>query len=78
MLEFEVHALGDNSDNGSSSEDENWEFEEFDPENYGRLKSSIEERVELELKPLLEHLEYAFLAEGSKLPVIIALNLTAD
>ncbi|GKB06625.1 hypothetical protein Tco_0834858 [Tanacetum coccineum] len=38
-------------------------------------KSSIEEPPELELKDLLPHLEYAFLEETSKLPVIIAKDL---
>jgi len=44
----------------------------------GRLKPSIEEPPELELKTLPEHLEYAFLAEDSKLPVIIAANLSPE
>ncbi|GJR42368.1 reverse transcriptase domain-containing protein [Tanacetum coccineum] len=35
-------------------------------------KSSIEEPLELELKDLPSHLEYAFLEENDKLPVIIA------
>ncbi|GKA31473.1 reverse transcriptase domain-containing protein, partial [Tanacetum coccineum] len=35
-------------------------------------KSSIEEPPELELKDLLSHLEYAFLEENNKLPIIIA------
>lgn len=33
---------------------------------------------ELELKTLLEHLENAFMKEGSKLPVIIASNLIIE
>lgn len=40
-----------------------------------RLRSSIEEPSNLELKTLLEHLEYVFLEEGLKLPVIIVGNL---
>lgn len=63
-------------DSGSSSEDEYRGFEDINLEKFGRLKSSIEEPPELELKPLPEHLEYAFLAEGSKLPIIIASDLT--
>nr|GFD00326.1 reverse transcriptase domain-containing protein [Tanacetum cinerariifolium] len=38
-------------------------------------KSSVEEPHELELKDLPSHLEYAFLEDSNKLPVIIAKNL---
>nr|GEV32831.1 reverse transcriptase domain-containing protein [Tanacetum cinerariifolium] len=38
-------------------------------------KSSVEEPPELELKELPSHLEYAFLEDSNKLPVIIAKNL---
>nr|GFB10401.1 DNA-directed DNA polymerase [Tanacetum cinerariifolium] len=40
-----------------------------------KAKSSIEEPLELELNELPSHLEYAFLEESDKLPVIIAKNL---
>nr|GFB66942.1 hypothetical protein [Tanacetum cinerariifolium] len=40
-----------------------------------KAKSSIEEPLELELKELPSHLEYAFLEESNKLPVIIAKDL---
>ncbi|GJT12353.1 reverse transcriptase domain-containing protein [Tanacetum coccineum] len=40
--------------------------------------SSIEEPPKLELKDLLSHLEYAFLEENDKLPVIIAKGLKND
>nr|GEU88795.1 reverse transcriptase domain-containing protein [Tanacetum cinerariifolium] len=40
-----------------------------------KAKSSIEEPLELELKELPSHLEYAFLEETEKLPVIIAKDL---
>nr|GEU43352.1 reverse transcriptase domain-containing protein [Tanacetum cinerariifolium] len=40
-----------------------------------KAKSSIEEPLELELKELPSHLEYAFLEETNKLPVIIAKDL---
>nr|GEW67385.1 reverse transcriptase domain-containing protein [Tanacetum cinerariifolium] len=40
-----------------------------------KAKSSIEEPPELELKELPSHLEYAFLEESEKLPVIIAKDL---
>nr|GEY11480.1 hypothetical protein [Tanacetum cinerariifolium] len=38
-------------------------------------KSSVEEPLELELKVLSSHLEYAFLEDSNKLPVIIAKDL---
>nr|GFB30942.1 reverse transcriptase domain-containing protein [Tanacetum cinerariifolium] len=56
----------------------------FDPEGYLKLaeeskeKSSIEEPPELELKDLPSHLEYAFLEDSNKLPVIITKNLKVD
>ncbi|GKF11523.1 reverse transcriptase domain-containing protein [Tanacetum coccineum] len=40
-----------------------------------KAKSSIEEPPELELKDLPSHLEYAYLEENDKLPVIIAKGL---
>nr|GEU80595.1 reverse transcriptase domain-containing protein [Tanacetum cinerariifolium] len=40
-----------------------------------KAKYSIEEPPELELKELPSHLEYAFLEDSNKLPVIIAKNL---
>ncbi|GJS02393.1 reverse transcriptase domain-containing protein [Tanacetum coccineum] len=43
-----------------------------------KTKSSIEEPPELELKDLPSHLEYAFLEENDKLPVIIAKGLKND
>ncbi|GJT24918.1 reverse transcriptase domain-containing protein [Tanacetum coccineum] len=42
------------------------------------VKSSIEEPLELELKDLPSHLEYAYLEENDKLPVIIAKGLKDD
>ncbi|GKF94860.1 hypothetical protein Tco_0284560, partial [Tanacetum coccineum] len=41
-------------------------------------KSSIEEPLELELKDLPSHLEYAYLEESNTLPVIIAKGLKDD
>ncbi|GKG04140.1 hypothetical protein Tco_0314527, partial [Tanacetum coccineum] len=41
-------------------------------------KSSIEEPPELELKDLPSHLEYSFLEENDKLPVIIAKGFKND
>nr|GEX48720.1 hypothetical protein [Tanacetum cinerariifolium] len=43
-----------------------------------KAKSSIEEPPELELKELSSHLEYDFLEDSNKLPVIIAKNLKDD
>nr|GEW84044.1 reverse transcriptase domain-containing protein [Tanacetum cinerariifolium] len=40
-----------------------------------KAKYSIEEPPELELKELPSHLEYAFLEDSNKLPVIIAKDL---
>ena len=44
----------------------------------GKLKPSIEEAPTLELKPLTEHLSYAFLGDASTLPVIIASDLSGS
>ncbi|GJU93058.1 reverse transcriptase domain-containing protein [Tanacetum coccineum] len=41
-------------------------------------KSSIDEPPKVELKDLPPHLEYAFLEENNKLPVIIAKDLSVD
>ncbi|GKG07430.1 hypothetical protein Tco_0330399, partial [Tanacetum coccineum] len=41
-------------------------------------KSSIDELPEVELKDLPPHLEYAFLEDNNKLPVIIAKDLSVD
>ncbi|GKC63121.1 hypothetical protein Tco_1095719 [Tanacetum coccineum] len=41
-------------------------------------KSSIDEPLEVELKELPPHLEYAFLEDNNKLPVIIAKDLNVD
>nr|GFB15653.1 reverse transcriptase domain-containing protein [Tanacetum cinerariifolium] len=43
-----------------------------------KKKSFVEEPPELELKNLPSHLEYAFLEDSNKLPVIIAKNLKVD
>ncbi|GJW86353.1 reverse transcriptase domain-containing protein [Tanacetum coccineum] len=43
-----------------------------------KAKSSIEDPPELELKDLPSHLEYAYLEENDKLPVIIAKGLKDD
>ncbi|GKE88147.1 reverse transcriptase domain-containing protein [Tanacetum coccineum] len=51
---------------------------DFNPDEVTEAKSSIEEPPELELKDLPSHLEYAFLEENNKLPVIIAKGLKND
>lgn len=43
-----------------------------------RLKPSIKEPSDIELKILLEHLEHAFLEEESKLLVIITVGLANE
>nr|GFB80418.1 reverse transcriptase domain-containing protein [Tanacetum cinerariifolium] len=43
-----------------------------------KVKSSVEEPPELELKDFPSHLEYAFLEDSNKFPVIIAKNLKVD
>ncbi|GKA36980.1 hypothetical protein Tco_0723545 [Tanacetum coccineum] len=43
-----------------------------------RLKPSSVEPLELELKELPEHLEYAFLQENNQLPVVISSALSTD
>nr|GFC05800.1 reverse transcriptase domain-containing protein [Tanacetum cinerariifolium] len=54
----------------------------YDPE--GKIceaekdKSSIDERLEVELKDLPPHLEYAFLEGDDKLPIIIAKDLSVE
>lgn len=78
LLNFEVHSLGENSCSGISSEEEGRMFKDKNLGKYGRLKSSIEEPPEVELRPLPEYLEYAFLAEESKLPIIITSDLMAE
>nr|GEY18635.1 reverse transcriptase domain-containing protein [Tanacetum cinerariifolium] len=55
---------------------------DFDPEGdillLKKVKSSIDDPPELDLKDLPSHLEYAFLEGTDKLPVIIAKNLKED
>ncbi|GJR80959.1 hypothetical protein Tco_0151744 [Tanacetum coccineum] len=46
--------------------------------NVESVKTSMEEPLELELKELPSHLEYAFLEKDNKLPVIISKDLKED
>lgn len=50
------------------------EFEQFDKAKNKGLKLWTKEPPKLELKTLPKHLEYAFLGEGTQLPVIIDSN----
>ncbi|GJY17648.1 hypothetical protein Tco_0389139 [Tanacetum coccineum] len=54
-----------------------WEIDAtyYDPEDYKTVNPSIDEPLEVELKDLPPHLEYAFLEGDDKLPVIIAKDL---
>ncbi|GJV33853.1 hypothetical protein Tco_1394253 [Tanacetum coccineum] len=48
-------------------------FEELPPKDELRIKTSIQDPpIDLEMKPLPKHLEYAFLEENSLLPVVIS------
>nr|GFB66937.1 reverse transcriptase domain-containing protein [Tanacetum cinerariifolium] len=51
---------------------------ENDSSEESKEKSLVEEPPELELKDFPSHLEYAFLENSNKLPVIIAKNLKVD
>ncbi|KAJ9544639.1 hypothetical protein OSB04_024346 [Centaurea solstitialis] len=57
---------------------EEQEFEELKQEDKVRVKTSLEEPPELELKDLPDHLEYRFLQGNNSLPVIISALLTTD
>ena len=53
-------------------------FEDINRSTIHKSKPSTEEPPELELKQLPSYLQYAFLEEGSKLPVIISSDLNKD
>ena len=76
--EWEVHMFEEHSVTNPSSDEDIKKFGDEESKGDGRLKPSIEEPPDLELKTLPEQLEYAFLEEGSKLPVIIASNLSQE
>ncbi|KAJ9561764.1 hypothetical protein OSB04_006924 [Centaurea solstitialis] len=59
-------------------EEEEEDFKELKQEDKVRVKTSLEEPPELELKDLPEHLEYQFLEGNNSLPVIISSLLTAN
>ncbi|KAJ9544345.1 hypothetical protein OSB04_024052 [Centaurea solstitialis] len=54
------------------------EFKEIKQEDKVRVKTSLEEPPNLELKDLPEHLEYQFLEGNNSLPLIISALLTAN
>ncbi|KAJ9560980.1 hypothetical protein OSB04_006140 [Centaurea solstitialis] len=56
--------------------EEEEDFEELKQEDNVRVKNSVEEPPDLELKDLPEHLEYQFLEGNNSLPVIISSLLT--
>nr|GEW37596.1 reverse transcriptase domain-containing protein [Tanacetum cinerariifolium] len=77
MLGFSNNSLGGNP----TSTSEPFIFESsfsLTPFEGTKVKSSIEEPPELELKDLPSHLEYAYLEGVDKLPVIIAKDLKDD
>ncbi|XP_020269345.1 uncharacterized protein LOC109844641 [Asparagus officinalis] len=53
-----------------------WQREPLEIEPRVQLRPSVEEPPKLELKPLPENLEYAYLGENESLPVIISSELT--
>ena len=53
-----------------------WQREPLEIEPRVQLRPSVEEPPKLELKPLPENLEYAYLGENESLPVIISSDLT--
>ncbi|XP_021996068.1 uncharacterized protein LOC110893261 [Helianthus annuus] len=53
-------------------------FEVIEEEEIPKERPSVEAPPPLELKELPSHLEYAFLGEGSQLPVIISAGLTEE
>ncbi|KAJ9545013.1 hypothetical protein OSB04_024720 [Centaurea solstitialis] len=61
-----------------TAEEEEEDFEELKQEDKVRVKTSLEEPPDLELKDLPEHLEYQFLEGNNSLPVIISSLLTAN
>ena len=67
--------VDENTANTGDQEQSPWDIGKEIHEGSMRLKSSFKEPSELKLKGLPEHLEYVFLAENFKLPIIIASNL---
>ncbi|GJS16206.1 reverse transcriptase domain-containing protein [Tanacetum coccineum] len=73
--EFMAMTIEENSETDSDNEEIPLKKVTFDTDY--KIKTSLEEPpMDLELKPLLEHLEYVFLEEPSFLPVIISSQLS--
>ncbi|GKF69333.1 hypothetical protein Tco_0202390, partial [Tanacetum coccineum] len=73
--EFMAVTNEENSESDSKEEEITFESITFDIEN--KIKKSLDEPpTDLKLKPLSNHLEYAFLEEPSFLPVIISSQLS--
>ncbi|GKB10063.1 hypothetical protein Tco_0843986, partial [Tanacetum coccineum] len=73
ILEEDFDALLDKGKNSKSEFDEELTFEKITFDTDYKIKKSLEEPpTDLELKPLPDHLEYAFLEEPSFLSVIIS------
>ena len=57
---------------------ESMEFEKINEDDRLRVNTYLEDPPTLQLKKLLEHIEYAFLQGESSLPVIISSHLTGS
>ncbi|GKD47303.1 hypothetical protein Tco_1271948 [Tanacetum coccineum] len=75
--EFMAITVHENSDSESDTEEP--PFEKITINTYYKIKTSLEEPpTDLELKPLLDNLEYVFLEEPSFLLVIISSQLSKE
>src|SRR5262249_34378312 len=76
-MNLALHSIAHELDSRSEFK-EDGNFEKIEDSVLRISKPSIEEPPELELKQLPANLEYAFLEKGSKLPVIIASDLSKE
>ncbi|GJT42723.1 hypothetical protein Tco_0951438 [Tanacetum coccineum] len=75
--EFMAMTVDENSDSESDAKEPPFEKITFNTDY--KIKTSLEEPLtDLELKPLLDNLEYVFLEEPSFLPVIISSQLSQE
>ncbi|GJV31744.1 reverse transcriptase domain-containing protein [Tanacetum coccineum] len=75
----EFIAMAEDENSESEYDIEEHSFEKITINTYYKIKTSFEEPpTDLELKPLLDNLEYIFLKEPSFLPVIISSQLSAQ
>ncbi|GJR05214.1 reverse transcriptase domain-containing protein [Tanacetum coccineum] len=71
--------MGEEENSEFESDTEEPPFEKITINTYYKIKTSLEEHpIDLELKPLLDNLEYVFLEKPSFLPVIISSQLSAQ